>query len=104
MDLAAEMAYAIYAGAAYVGGAAVSAAPYVVPVATVANVGAGIYTALNQPKGPDAPKQTDYAKEQEAAATAQAEALLRRRGMASTIMTSPMGAGGATTGKATLGA
>jgi len=50
------------------------------------------------------PTQTDYAKQQEAAAQSQAEALLKRRGMASTILTSPLGAGGATTKGATLGA
>ena len=71
---------------------------------SVASAGTGIYSALNAPKIPGMPTQTDYAKQQEAAAQSQAEALLKRRGMASTILTSPLGAGGATTKGATLGA
>ena len=43
------------------------------------------------------------AKASTAAAQAQAAALTKRRGMASTIMTSPMGAGAAQTQKTTLG-
>ena len=81
-----------------------NAAPAIEGGAMVASAGTGIYSALNAPKIPGMPTQTDYAKQQEAAAQSQAEALLKRRGMASTILTSPLGAGGATTKGATLGA
>ena len=74
-------------------------------VSSVASAGTGIYSALNAPKIPGMPSQTDYAKQQEAAAQSQAEALLKRRGMASTILTSPLGASGSPGTKgATLGA
>jgi hypothetical protein len=78
--------------------------PGVVGAAAVTSAGVGIYSALNAPKAPVTQTQTDYTKQQEAAATAQAEALLKRRGMASTILTSPRGPTGANTGKTTLGA
>ena len=61
----------------------------------------------NQPKAPAAPtatqNATDQAQAASAAAQAQATALQKRRGMASTVLTSPLGAGTATTEKATLG-
>jgi hypothetical protein len=57
--------------------------------------------------GPTAPTQSQLATEQATAqanaAQAQAEALTKRRGMASTILTSPLGSGTASIGKATLG-
>ena len=84
---------------------AANAAPAIEGGAMVASAGTGIYSALNAPKIPGMPSQTDYAKQQEAAAQSQAEALLKRRGMASTILTSPLGASGSPGTKgATLGA
>ena len=75
-----------------------------------AGVGAAVtgVELANQPKAPVAPTQqatqTDQAKAQDAAALAQAQALQRRRGQASTILTSPIGTtGSATTQVATLG-
>lgn len=78
-------------------------------VTTAATVGTTIYSAMNQPSAPKAPTQVDNAQQQaqasQAAALAQANALTKRRGMASTILTSPTGAAGtASTQKATLGA
>lgn len=76
--------------------------------ATAASAGVGIYEATNQPSAPKAPTQVDTSQQQaqasQAAALAQANALTKRRGLASTILTSPTGAGTATTQKATLGA
>lgn len=77
--------------------------------ATAGSVGTSIYSAVNQPSAPKAPTQAQTAQEQaqaaQAAAQAQADALTRRRGMASTILTSPTGASGAPpTQRATLGA
>ena len=68
---------------------------------------AGVELA-HQPSAPTAPTQTqtqtDQAKAQDAAALAQAQALQKRRGQASTILTSPIGTtGSATTQVATLG-
>ena len=84
---------------------AANAAPAIEGGAMVASAGTGIYSALNAPKIPGMPTQTDYAKQQEAAAQSQAEALLKRRGMASTILTSPLGTSGSPGTKgATLGA
>jgi hypothetical protein len=60
-----------------------------------------IATALTQSKS--SASSTDTAKSEAAAAQAQATALTKRRGMSSTILTSPSGASGATTTKATLG-
>ena len=78
-------------------------------VTAAASVGTGIYEAVNKPKPPTAPTQANTAQEQaqasQAAALAQANALTKRRGMASTILTSPTGVtGNPTTQKATLGA
>lgn len=76
--------------------------------ATAASAGVGIYEATNQPSTPKAPTQPQEAQQQaqaaQAAALANANALTKRRGLASTILTSPAGAGNATTQKATLGA
>jgi hypothetical protein len=94
----------LYGAGQIIGGMLADAAPTAMAASSVASAGMGAYGMMNSPKAPGAPTQTDYAKEQEAAATAQAEALLKRRGMSSTILTSPLGAGGAQTGKATLGA
>jgi hypothetical protein len=72
--------------------------------ATVASVGEGIYSATK--KVPGAPDITLPQKQEavaDTAAQAQAEALRKRRGMASTIMTSPMGGTQPTTQRQTLG-
>ena len=77
-------------------------------VSTAASVGTGIYEAVDKPSAPKAPAQAQTAQQQaqasQAAALAQAHALTQRRGMASTILTSPLGAGSANTQSATLGA
>lgn len=52
---------------------------------------------------PSAPSPTNAAQSEAAAAQAQATALQKRRGMAATELTSPLGAGAATTQKSTLG-
>lgn len=58
-----------------------------------------------QPSAPAAPTDTasKEAASANAAAMAQAEALTKRRGLASTILTSPTGTGSANVAKATLG-
>jgi hypothetical protein len=76
---------------------------------TAATVGTSIYEAVDKPSAPKAPTQANTAQQQaqasQAAALAQADALTKRRGMASTILTSPTGASGpANTQRATLGA
>ena len=76
----------------------------VAAVAAAASAGVGIYEATRTPKMPATPADTS-AEQAQASATAQAEALTRRRGMVGTIMTSPMGATAQpTVGRATLGA
>ena len=77
-------------------------------VTAAATVGETVYSALNQPSAPTAPTQAQTAEQQakasQASALAQAQALTKRRGMAATMLTSPMGTSGtATVGKATLG-
>lgn len=73
-------------------------------VTAVASIGEGIYAAVDKPKAPTVPNlAAEQAKEAQAAALAQANALQKRRGMASTMMTSPMGMAPAPTQKATLG-
>lgn len=76
--------------------------------ATATTIGVGVYEATNQPSAPKMPPPQDNAKAQaqasQASALAQAQALTKRRGMASTILTGPMGASTPTTQKATLGA
>lgn len=78
-------------------------------------IAAGIGAAVSgvelthQPKAPTAPSQvstnTQQAEAQQAAALAQAQALQKRRGMAATTLTSPLGvtSGPAQTQTATLG-
>jgi hypothetical protein len=84
-------------------------------IAFIPLIAAGIGAAVagveltNQPKAPVAPTQTQSNTQQgqaeQAAALAQAQALTKRRGMASTVLTSPMGvsSGPAQTQIATLG-
>lgn len=87
-------------------------APLVLPILLGISAAAGIASgvaAFEQPKAPVAPTQTETNTQQaeatQAAAQAQATALTQRRGMASTILTSPTGVGGSTsTQKSTLGA
>jgi len=89
------------------------ATPAVIPIilgisAALGAVSAGVSLA-DRPKSPAAPTaaqtQLEQAQAAEAAAQAQALALQKRRGLASTILTSPMGVtGGTTTQRATLGA
>lgn len=61
----------------------------------------------DQPKAPQAPSAATTAQQEadtaNAAALAQATALQKRRGLSSTTLTSPLGAGNATIQKATLG-
>jgi hypothetical protein len=78
-------------------------------VSAAASVGTGIYEAVSKPSAPTPPSTANTANQQaqaaQAAALAQADALTKRRGMASTILTSPTGTSGtAATQKATLGA
>ena len=78
-------------------------------VSAATEVGTAVYSAVNQPSTPKAPTQSQQAMEQaqaaQAAAQAQARSLTERRGMQSTILTSPTGAGGVPpTQRATLGA
>ena len=75
----------------------------------VAGAGVSAVSALSKPSAPQAPTavqtQTQQAEAAQAAAQAQATALSRRRGMDSTVLTSPLGvAGGTQTQRATLGA
>ena len=67
-----------------------------------------IYANVSKPSAPVAPTQSQTneqtAKASQASALAQAQALTQRRGMASTMLQSPMTSGNATVGKATLGA
>ena len=69
-----------------------------------AGVGAAVtgVEIANMPKAPTS-NSTAAANTATDAAQAQADALSKRRGMASTILTSPTGAGSASTEKATLG-
>jgi hypothetical protein len=74
----------------------------------LAATGATIGYEASQGGGPSAPTQSQDATEQAQAATAaaqaQASALTKRRGLASTMLTSPLGTSGtAQTQKATLG-
>jgi hypothetical protein len=92
------MAGSISATTALIIGASVSAA---------AAVGEGIYADVSKPSTPTAPTQAQTneqtAQAAQASALAQAQALTQRRGMASTMLQSPMTSGNATVGKATLG-
>lgn len=74
---------------------------------TIAATGATLGYEMSQ-SAPSAPSAQTTAEQQakasQEASLAQAEALTKRRGMASTQLTSPLGAGGtAAVGKATLG-
>lgn len=76
---------------------------------TATTVGTGIYEAVDKPSQPAAPTQASTAAQQaqaqQAAALAQADALTKRRGMASTVLTSPTGVSGTpAVQRATLGA
>lgn len=66
-----------------------------------------IYSAVSKPSAPVAPTQAQTneqtAQAAQASALAQAQALTQRRGMASTMLQSPMTSGNASVGKATLG-
>lgn len=71
-------------------------------------IAAGIGAAATGVEIADMPKapstnSTQTAQASTDAAQAEASALVKRRGMASTVLTSPMGAGGADVGKSTLG-
>ena len=84
------------------------AIPLIIMGISAAAAGVGIASALDQPSAPKAPTQAttnlQQAQASEAAAQAQASALMKRRGMASTELTSPMGTSGAAqTTSATLG-
>lgn len=73
-----------------------------------ASTAASLGYEMSQGGPPSAPSsqttQQQQAEASSAAAQAQAEALQKRRGLASTILTSPMGTSGtANVGKATLG-
>ncbi len=77
------------------------AIPVIMAFAAAASVGTSIYEMTNQQKAPTAPKQPDTTAQ---AAQSQAEALLKRRGMANTMLSNPMNPGvAAPTQKATLG-
>ena len=84
----------------------------IIPFIPLIAAGIGAATAgvelANQPSAPKPPTQQQTTTQQsmagEAAAQAEATALSKRRGLASTILTSPMGAGAASTQKSTLGA
>jgi hypothetical protein len=76
---------------------------------TAVSTGVGIYEAANQPSPPKAPTVQQNTQQQaqasQASALAQAQALTKRKGMASTILTSPLGVTTPpATQKATLGA
>ena len=78
-------------------------------VSAASVVGAGIAELVSKPSAPADPSQattnTQQAAATQAAAQAQATALTQRRGMASTILTSPMGVGSTpNTQRSTLGA
>lgn len=78
-------------------------------VSAAASVGTGIYQAVAAPSAPKQPSAQELATQQaqasQAAATAQADALSKRRGLSSTILTSPTGTQGtASTKNSTLGA
>ena len=66
------------------------------------------YSLATMPHAPSASSQAQInlkeAQAAQAAAEAQAQALARRRGMADTMLTSPLGAGSGQTTRATLGA
>ena len=67
-----------------------SAVAVIEVIAAVVGAGTAVYEATKP--GPETPKPPTAAPDtSDAAARSQAEALMKRRGMASTMMTSPMG-------------
>jgi len=62
---------------------------------SLSSLGVGIAEAVSAPSAPKPPVPVNLAQEQaqaaEAAAQAEATALMKRRGMASTMLTGPMG-------------
>ena len=83
--------------------------PIALGVMAATAVGTSIYQATQKPPSLPTPDPNKTAEQQarasQAAALAQAQALTKRRGMASTILTSPLGTTGTpSVGKATLGA
>lgn len=81
--------------------------PFIPLIAAGIGAAATGIAIADQPSAPSAPSasttQAQQAESANAAAQAQAEALQKRRGLASTVLTSPLGAGNATVQKATLG-
>lgn len=78
--------------------------PFIPLIAAGIGAAATGVAIAEMPKSPSSSENAQKdAQSQAAAAQAQANALEKRRGMASTVLTSPMGAGPAVTGKATLG-
>ena len=82
--------------------------PILMAISAAASVATGV-AAFSKPKPPTAPTaeqtRTKQAAAAQAAAQAQAAALSHRRGMASTVLTSPLGVtDGTQTQRATLGA
>lgn len=82
--------------------------PFIPLIAAGVGAAATGVAIAEQPSAPTAPSASTTAQQQaesaSAAAHAQAEALQKRRGLSSTVLTSPMGApGSATVQKATLG-
>ena len=82
--------------------------PFIPLIAAGIGAAATGIAIAEMPQAPTAPTATQTATSEadaaNAAAQAQATALQKRRGMASTVLTSPLGAGTAQTQKATLGA
>jgi hypothetical protein len=67
-----------------------AALPYIALGLMGAGTAASVYSSMNQPKAPQVPS-TQSSDTTEAAAYAQAEAMRKRRGAASTILTGPQG-------------
>lgn len=81
----------------------------ILAASTATTIGTTIYEAVSQPSAPQAPTTSETATQQaqasQAAALAEAQAMTRRRGLASTILTGPQGTTApAATQRATLGA
>jgi pyocin large subunit-like protein len=80
--------------------------PFIPLIAAGVGAATTIAAIAEMPKAPTAPTNTASTEATAAqdAAQAQAAALSKRRGMSSTILTSPLGSGTAQTAKSTLGA
>ena len=82
--------------------------PFIPLIAAGVGAAATGVAIAEMPKSPTAPNPattaTNEATAAQDAAQAQAAALSKRRGMSSTILTSPLGSGTAQTAKSTLGA